>query len=384
MPKIVRITTIPLSLRKLLTGQMQYMQEHGFEVIMMSADGEGKTEVEKAEKVPHIVIPMTRQITPFQDLYSLFLLTYHFFKIKPDIVHSHTPKAGLLAMLAAKIAGVPIRIHTIAGLRFMTVTGFKRTVLVSMEKLTYWAANHVWANSFSILEYAKIHKLCPPTKLDIIGKGSSNGIDLNKFSKNSLVEKEIEETKKLINYSKDNIYLLSVGRMVKDKGIEELVIAFLAVQKVNTQLKLILLGPFEDELDPLSIETKTSIKNNKDIIHVHWSDKVENFMTIVNILIHPSHREGFPNVLLQAGAMECPIICSDIDGNIDIVRHQETGLLFKVKNIEDLVEKLKFALNNNDLLLRCKEMLFSEIKEKFDRKAVHQSILNQYLSLIKE
>jgi glycosyltransferase involved in cell wall biosynthesis len=325
---------------------------------------------------------MTRKITPFQDLYSLFLLTYHFIKIKPDIVHSHTPKAGLLAMLAAKIAGVPVRIHTIAGLRFMTVKGLKRTVLVSMEKLTYWAANHVWANSFSILEYAKSHKLCPSTKLDIIGKGSSNGIDLNQFSKHSLIEKEIEDTKKLINYSQDNIYLLSVGRMVKDKGIEELVVAFSELQKVHVKIKLILLGPFEDELDPLSIETKTNINNNKDIVHIKWSDKVENFMNIANILVHPSHREGFPNVLLQAGAMECPIVCSDIEGNIDIIRHQATGLLFQVKNIEDLIDKLTLALNNNKVLLRCKDTLLYEIRDRFDRKTIHKSILNHYLSLI--
>ena len=181
MPKLIRITTVPLSLNVLLPGQMRYMHEHGFDVLMVAGEGKDWAEVIAREQCRHQQVPMTRKMTPVADIRSLWMLYRLFRKEKPDIVHSHTPKAGLLAMMAAKMAGVKIRIHTIAGLRFMTSTGSTRKLLVAMEKLTGWAATHVWPNSFSLLEYVTVHKLVTPRKLEVIGKGSSNGIDLSRY-----------------------------------------------------------------------------------------------------------------------------------------------------------------------------------------------------------
>src|SRR6186713_1694956 len=176
MAKLIRVTTVPMSLKVLLRGQMKFMQEAGFQVIMVSADGKELQDVLEYEKCPHKLIEMTRQITPLQDLTAIWKL-YKFFKSeKPDIVHSHTPKAGLLAMLAAKMAGVKIRIHTIAGLRFMTSSGVTRSLLVRMEKVTGHAATHVWPNSHSLLKYVQDNNLVPAKKMEVIGKGSSNGI----------------------------------------------------------------------------------------------------------------------------------------------------------------------------------------------------------------
>src|ERR1051326_7424589 len=159
MPKLVRLTTAPLSLKYLLPGQMRYMNENGFDVVMVSSDGPEREEVIRNEGCRHQIIPMTRKMTPFADLRSLWLMYRFFKKEKPDIVHSHTPKGGLIAMLAAKMAGIKIRIHTIAGLRFMTSKGVTRKILVSMEKLTAKAATNVWPNSFSLLEYIRTNKL---------------------------------------------------------------------------------------------------------------------------------------------------------------------------------------------------------------------------------
>src|SRR5688572_9566085 len=175
--KLIRITTVPIALKYLLAGQMRFLSQHGFNVIMASADGEGRQDTIQQEGCEHHIIPMTRKITPFADLGSLWKLYRFFKKERPDIVHSHTPKAGLLAMLAARYAGVPIRVHTIAGLRFMTAKGGTRKLLVAMEKLTARAATHVWPNSFSLLEYIQKNKLVDQKELDVIGSGSSNGID---------------------------------------------------------------------------------------------------------------------------------------------------------------------------------------------------------------
>lgn len=382
MPKLIRITTAPLSLNVLLSGQMRYMQANGFEIIMISSDGKELELVKRNEGCRHQVIPMTRKMTPFTDLRSLWLLYRFFRKEKPDIVHSHTPKAGLLAMLAAKMAGVKIRIHTIAGLRFMTSTGFTRKVLVTMEKLTARSATHIWPNSFSLMNYIKENKLVKPAKLEIIGMGSSNGIDLSRYSLSSLKPDKLQEVKKLISYDERLIYFLSVGRLVHDKGIDELVHAFIAIHAKNNLVRLILVGAFEDEVDPVSDETKEIMKAHPGIIMAGWSNEVEYFMEFSCALVHPSHREGFPNVLLQAGAMLCPVICSGIGGNVDIVEHEKTGLIFEVKNQARLQERLEQALADPLVLQQYARALRSKIEQQYDQPVVHRYLRNKYRDVL--
>ena len=308
---------------------MKYMNENGFEVIMVSSEGKEWPDLLANEKCEHRIVHMTRKITPFQDLKSLWQLYRLFKKEKPDIVHSHTPKGGLLGMLAAKMAGVKIRIHTIAGLRFMTATGTTKKILVFMEKLTAKAAHHVWPNSYSLLNYTRQHKLVSEKKLQVIGHGSSNGVDLNRYSAAALKPEKISEIRKLLNYDDNLCYLLNMGRIVKDKGVDEVFKAFKVVHAANPKLRLIVLGAFEDDLDPISDEARETLKTHPAIIHIDWSDHVEYFMHLSHLLVHASYREGFPNTLLQTGAMGCPIVCSAIEGSVDIVTHTETGLLFQ-------------------------------------------------------
>lgn len=177
-----------MAFRVLLAGQPKFMREHGFNVIMISANGKELEDVKKAEQCEHIIVPMTRKITPVKDLTCFFQLRKLIKKYRPDIVHTHTPKAGLLGMLAAKSAGVKIRIHTVAGLPLMLETGFKRKVLLLAEKLTYFAATHVWPNSKSMKQFIIGHKLLKDDKLGMISNGSTNGVDLQKFSQHNLNE----------------------------------------------------------------------------------------------------------------------------------------------------------------------------------------------------
>jgi glycosyltransferase involved in cell wall biosynthesis len=287
-------------------------------------------------------------------------------------------------MLAAKYAGVKIRIHTIAGLRFMTSTGVTKKILVMMEKLTASSATHVWPNSFSLLKYIRENKLVSESKLNVIAKGSSNGINLERFSPSSLDPAKLQQIKDRLNFNTEFTYLLAVGRIVNDKGIGELLKVFSELYNENNKLRLILLGSFEEELDPVSAEAKNILKSHPGIIHINWSNDVEYYMRLASLFVHPSHREGFPNVLLQAGAMNCPIVCSIIEGNIDIVDHEQTGLLFTVKNEADLKEKLKFALNHPELMKQYAVALRIKIENHFDQKVVHQSIRDKYLELIDE
>lgn len=384
MPKLIRITTAPLSLKYLLFNQMRYMNENGFDVLMVSSGGKEWPDLIENEKCKHTIVPMTRQITPFKDIVSLWRLYRLFKKEKPDIVHSHTPKAGLLAMLAAKLAGVNIRIHTIAGLRFMTATGMKRKVLVFMEKLTAKAAHHVWPNSFSLLNYIKHHKLVKESKLRVIGYGSSNGVNLQRYSTSALQQEKLIIIKKLVNYDPQYRYLLNMGRIVRDKGIDEVLKTFSIVHKEDPMLKLIVLGAFEDELDPISEEARSILQTHSAIIHIDWSDDVEYFMHIAYLLIHASYREGFPNTLLQAGAMHCPIICTAIEGSVDVVTHNETGLIFKPGNAADLLDKLRYALQHPDEMKNFAAALRKKVEGKFSQQYLHECIRQQYLEILQQ
>ncbi len=380
--KLIRITTVPMALRYLLPGQMQFMAANGFEVLMISADGKELAEVIEKEQCRHIIVPITRRITPFQDLKCLFTLIKIFRKEKPDIVHTHTPKAGLLGMLAAKFCGVKTRIHTVAGLPLMVEKGFKYRVLKFTEKLTYSAANHVWPNSNSLMKIIIEKKLCQAGKLRVIAKGSTNGININRFNKEVLNENVLHEIKKQVNYSNEHKYLLCIGRLVKDKGIVELVHVFTQLQKSNENLKLILVGEYEATLDPLPSATLHEIETNPSIIHINWSNQVEYFMHIAGFFVFPSHREGFPNVLLQAGAMQLPIICSKITGNTDIVTNNETGLIFETGNEAQMLQLLQYALANPQHMQSMAKQLQQQIKENYRQENIWQNLLQAYKTLV--
>jgi glycosyltransferase involved in cell wall biosynthesis len=382
MPTLIRITTVPMAFKVLLAGQPKFMSENGFHVIMISADGKEVEDLKKQEGCQHIIVPMTRRITPFQDIVSFFKLRKVLSKYRPDIVHTHTPKAGLLGMLAAKSLGVKVRIHTVGGLPLIIDKGFKRKLLMFTEKLTYFGATEVWPNSRSMMDFIIENKLAKAEKLAVIDNGSTNGIDLRKFSKQNLHEEVMNKIQSSLPKIK-GLKILCVGRMVKDKGIEELVTVFEKLQK-DYPLQLILVGPFEPHLDPLSSQTIDTIINNPAITHITWSDSIEYYMALADIFVHPSHREGFPNVILQAGAMHIPVICSNIPGNADIIQNDKTGLMFEVKNENDLYNKLKFAIENKERTEKIAHSLFEEVTQLYNRKRIHEVILATYNRLLQK
>ncbi|MBS1735206.1 MAG: glycosyltransferase family 4 protein [Bacteroidetes bacterium] len=384
MPKIIRITTSPMALRYLLPDQMRFIKNNGFEVIMISADGREVKEVIANEGCEHIVVPMTRSITPLQDLICLWQLVKIFKREKPDIVHTHTPKAGLLGMMAARFCSVKIRIHTVAGLPLMAEKGFKLALLKEVEKITYSCAMYVWPNSFSLQKFIRENNFVRKEKLEVIGKGSSNGINLQKFNRQSVSEDLINLVKCQIAFSPENIYLLFVGRMVADKGITELVRSFKTLSAENAALRLVLVGPFEEHLDPLPADIYREIKENKTICHIEWSDQIAAYMATCNYFIFPSHREGFPNVLLQAGAMGIPVVCSRIPGNIDIVEDGKTGYIFKMGDENELRSCILKAMANKESTDEIAGNLLKNINDHFDRQIIWNEILKKYKMLLKD
>lgn len=378
MPKLIRITTVPLSLKLLIKHQLRFMAEAGFQVLAVSSEGNEWQDVLKSERhIEKVIIPFTRKITPVKDLYCLWLLYKLFKRERPDIVHTHTPKAGLLGMVAAKLAGVPVRIHTLAGLPLISRSKTQQTLLSLIEKTTFRLANEVWPNAYSLKDYIIRKKLVNEKKVNVIGNGSSNGVDLEQFSRSNLQENHLVAATMRIKPGENEFVYLAVGRMVKDKGIAELVEAFIH-SKIVSRSKLVLLGDFEQDLNPLERKTINQISDHPKIVHVPWSDHVAHYMALCDVLVHPSHREGFPNVLLEAGAMCCPVICSDIEGNKEIATHKKTALIYPVGRAEVLQEALEFAFVKRAEMQGFAEKLHEKVVSGYDRKSMHNSILKAY------
>ncbi|HSD14822.1 MAG TPA: glycosyltransferase family 4 protein [Flavobacterium sp.] len=378
MKKLIRITTIPLSLEKLLENQLRFMNDH-YEVIAVSSEKERLEKFGKNQGVKTFEVGLTRKITPLQDLKALWQLFRFFKKEQPFIVHSHTPKAGTIGMLAAKLAGVPNRLHTVAGLPLLETHGNKRRLLSLVEKMTYGAATKVFPNSNGLKEIILAEKFCKPEKLKVIGQGSSNGIDADYFSVHSVSEIQKTEIKLELGISEDNFVFIFVGRIVADKGINELIKAFSKLQ--NRNCKLLLVGPFEKELDPLLPDTENEIENNPNIITVGYQNDVRPYFAISNCLVFPSYREGFPNVVMQAGAMGLPSIVSDINGCNEIISNGENGIIIPPKSSAEIFDGLTQLMDNTDLYSRLKENAREMIVQRYQQQVIWNAILEEYKSL---
>lgn len=344
----------------------------------MSADGPEVAGVVDSEGCPHEIVPLTRAITPFADIKALWILYRKLRNHKPDIVHSHTPKAGLIGMMAAWLARVPVRLHTVAGLPLETATGAKRRLLLFIERLTYACATEVWPNSGSLHSFIAKHRLANPEKLHIIGQGSSNGIDVDEFNADGLDVDLMAEIKASIDYREDLTYLLFVGRVVRDKGIEELVDAFVQLAVDRSDLRLVLVGPYEADLDPLAPRTIDIIDGRSDIITTGFSTHVKYYMHLADLFVFPSHREGFPNVPMQAALMHLPVVASRITGNVDIIDHEENGLLVDKGDRSAIAAAVGKLLQDGALASEYADKLRQKVLQKYARTRVQQLILERY------
>ncbi|MBL7886959.1 MAG: glycosyltransferase family 4 protein [Flavobacterium sp.] len=375
--KLIRITTVPLSLDKLLEGQLRFMNEF-YDVIAVSSEKEYLEKIGAKENVSTFHIEMTRKITPIQDVISVVKMYFFFKKNKPFIVHTHTPKAGIVGMLAAKLAGVPHRLHTVAGLPLLEADGIKRKLLNFVEKLTYSSATKVYPNSNALREIIQQNHFCESSKLKVIGNGSSNGIDTSYFSKSHFSVEQNDALKSKLGIATTDFVFIFVGRIVADKGINELVAAFSTLQKEHTDIKLLLVGPFEEELNPLQPETMNEIQTNPSIISVGYQKDVRPYFAISNTLVFPSYREGFPNVVMQAGAMNLPSIVSNINGCNEIVIEGENGTIIPVKDQNALYNAMKSITQNNSTIQKYTQNARHLIVSRYEQKVVWDAILKEY------
>lgn len=383
--KIIRMTTIPGSMRKLLQNQLKFMSQHGYEVVALSSDDECFDDMlHEQGDIRGIRVNMERHTSPWKDLKALIKIYRVFREEKPFIVHTHTPKAGLLGMLAAKLAKVPNRLHTTAGLPLLVYSGMYRKVLNAMERLTNACATQVFPNSFNMMKTMEELKLCKPKKMQVIGKGSSNGIDTEHFS----VSKTVEDTGKdryawrsELGLAEDDFAFVFVGRVVKDKGINELVNCMRRLLPRFSNCKLIMVGRYESDLDPIAPENVEFFKNDKSSIFMGWQKDVRPFFMAADALVFPSYREGFPNVVMQAGAMGLPSIVTDINGCNEIIEDGKNGRIIPPQNEEALYKMMEWFLSNSNEVKQMADNARGMIVSRYERQTIWQDILKVYNSL---
>lgn len=380
MKKLIRITTVPISLKVLLTDQLNFMNNY-FEVIGVSSEGKELKEVKEKEGIKTIPLNMSREITPLKDFISLIKMIILLLKEKPDIVHTHTPKAGIIGMLASWICRVPNRLHTVAGLPVMEAKGKKKRLLLFVEKLTYFCSTKVYPNSKGLEDYILENNLTKKEKLKVIGYGSSNGIDTEYFYKsNEMIIRslEIKESYGL----KDKFVFCFVGRIVKDKGIDELVSSFDKLNKEFEKISLVLVGNYEDTLDPISKNSKDIIKENQNIIEAGYQSDIRAFLASSDCFVLPTYREGFPNVVLQASSMELPCIVTNINGCNEIIKHNKNGLIIEPKSEDELYLAMRRFLDNKDLSKTLAQNSRDNIVKKYDREQFFKYLLKEYEEVI--
>lgn len=357
-PKLIRTATIPTSLDIFCRGMLRELSSN-YEVVAISSKGKELETIAKREGVRTIGVNMERQISPFKDLVSLFRLVRVFREERPDIVHSMTPKAGLLSMIAAKIARVPIRIHTFTGLVFPTATGLKKRLLMLTDKITCACATHIIPEGEGVkndlTNYGITNK-----PLHVLGFGNVQGVDLTYYHPNPVEH--------------DGFVFLFIGRIVKDKGIRELVQAFLSLPE-NAYLQLV--GSIEPN-DPVDDETMKIIKTHPRIRLHNYTDDVRPYYNQADCMVLPSYREGFPNVVLEAGAMQLPSIVTDINGSREIIINHTNGLIVPPKDCEHLKQAMLYMLEHRTEAQAMGIAARPVIEQKFEQSFVRQCLYNYY------
>lgn len=368
--KIIRATTVPMSLNAFCKGMLKELSEK-YEVVAVSSPGSDLDELSEREGVKVIAVPMERHISLWRDLKAIVQMTGVFRKEKPTMVHSMTPKAGLLCMIAGRLTGVPVRVHTFTGLVWPTSAGLKRKILMFTDKLTCACATHIIPEGEGVkndLIAGKITK----KPLKVLGYGNVKGVDMIKCSRRPEVMKIAEKLRKV-----DCFTFLYVGRVVRDKGINELCSAFKKLHNEFSNTRLILVGPYEDALDPISEVSRRIIREDGAIeaVGAKSGDELLAYYASADCFVMPSYREGFPNTVLEAGAMGLASIVTNINGSREIVKEGENGMIVPPQNANALFHAMKIMIQSKvdreRMASNARKMIADRFEQGFVRKCLY-------------
>jgi glycosyltransferase involved in cell wall biosynthesis len=372
-----------MTLLAFFRGQIQYLKRHGFELVGVSSPGAELEEVAARERIAIAAVLMVRGLSPFSDLVALIRLIRLFFRLQPTIVHGHTPKAALLAMLAAGISRVPVRFYTIRGLSIEIRLGKLRYMMKALEWLTCRLAHQVFAVSSSVRDIIVRERLCPPIKIRVLGQGSSNGVDSRRFNQSLLFAEKIDQFRDQHKLPENKMVIGFIGRIVKEKGIQELISAWNLLKDEFPDLHLLMVGPFETR-DAVNPPVAEQIRNDPRIHHIEWLNDVLLAYQVMKVVVLPTYREGFPNVPLEAAAMELPVVATQVTGCVDAVVDGVTGILVPPRDPIALADAIRKLLKDPELRQRMGKAGRERVIRDFKPEDIWEALYQEYVRLLKE
>ena len=376
-PRLLHVVTSPMGAEAMLRGQLRFMRESGYEVCVASSPGGGLNRVATADGVTAFAIPMEREMSPLSDLVSLWRLWLLMKQLRPDICHVGTPKAGLLGGLAAWLAGVPHRFYTLHGLRLETAVGWKKTILSVAERISCALAHHVICVSESLREKVVGLGIVAASKTRLTAAGSANGVDISRFDQNALRQSGARRTRRSLGLPDQVSIVGFVGRLTRDKGIAELIEAFQSLEDRFPRLRLLLVGCFEKS-DPLPAWVEKSIRDSSRIVHTGFVDNPSLLYQLMDVVVLPSYREGFPTVALEAAAAGKPIVATRVTGSRDAVVDGETGLLVPARNSSELAGAIGSLLEDKTRANQMGLASRSRAVREFQQEQIWEGLLALY------
>lgn len=381
--RLVHITTIPLSLIVLVDGQAGCARQRGLDVYAISSPGELLEEFRQREGVPVIAVEMTRRIAPLKDLAALVKLWRELRRLRPDIVHAHTPKGGMLGTLAAWLAQVPVRIYHLHGLRFTTSAGLQRRLLRLMEQIACRLASRVLCVSHSAREKAIEEKLCSPQKICVLLNGGY-GIDARvRFNPARLSGSDKSTVRRQCGIPTNALVVGYIGRVVRDKGIIELAGAWRLLREEFPALHLMFVGPFEAH-DPLPNDVQAMLRSDPRIHLTGFipAHDIPALYAALDILVLPSYREGFPLSILEASAMRLPVIATRVVGCVDAVEDGVTGMLVAPRDARALADAVRRYVVKPDLRTKHGQAGRRRVLRDFRPEAIWEAVYQEYARLL--
>jgi glycosyltransferase involved in cell wall biosynthesis len=381
-PRLLYVVTSDLALA-LLRGQLRYLQSKGFDVTIISSPGKRLDEAAQIENVRTIGVPMERGFAPLHDLVSLWRLWRTIRALNPAITNVSTPKAGLLGGIAGWLAGVPCRFYTLRGLRFETHKGVKRQALIYAELLACCFAHRVICVSQSLREKAIASGVTTAEQTAVFGSGSSNGVDVCRYAPTPATLKRAADLRSELGIPLSAAVVGFAGRLTRDKGVAELFDAFLRIEQRFVGTRLLLLGWFEDE-DALPAKTRKSLEAHPHVILAGAVKDTAPYYALMDVFVLPSHREGFPNVVLEAQAARKPVVAARATGTVDAIVNGETGLLFPIGDVAALVRCLQKLLSDKVFANRLGTAGLEVVKREFCQEMVWNSLIDEYRRLLQQ
>ena len=372
--KIIRATTVPTSLETFCKDMLRELNQR-YEIVAVSSPLPELEVVATREGVRTIAVKMERRISLKRDIVSLWQMYKVMRRERPWMVHSMTPKAGLMCMVAAWLARVPRRVHTFTGLVWPPATGLNRMILKTTDRILCACATHIIPEGNGV-KNDLINGKITRKPMKVLANGNVRGIELDHYRRTAEVEEEAAKIRK-----EGVLTFVFIGRLVRDKGIHELVEAFVRLNKENPHTRLVLVGRTEAELDPLNEETQHIIDTHNAIEAVGSQNDVRPWLAASDVLALPSYREGFPNVVIEAGAMGLPSIVTNINGCNEIIIPGENGVIIPPRDADALYEAMKDLCEDDEKRVYLTKNARESVASRFDCQIVRRALYDFYASL---